>query len=160
MMRGRKSGYAPVGMTILLGTDKNADPSASLGMTIHWEHEEWFFHRIVIPTGAQRGHLLLLLSGLDLPLLFPYIGRHARSAFPQVLRGLLQEMRPRRVSRNRQLPCQPHIRGVLAVWREAEISALRSHPWQAAFRGPQKEGPAHLDGCTTRSRRPSRPAPR
>src|SRR5271163_3939544 len=58
---------------------------------------------------------------LDLLLLFPYAGRHACSSFPQVLRGLLQEMRPRRLSRNRPLPCQLDLRGVFAVWREAEV---------------------------------------
>jgi hypothetical protein len=77
-------------------------------------------------------------SALDLLLLFPYISSHARSAFPQVLRGLLQEMRPRRVNRNGRLPCQLHIRGVLAVWRKAEVSTLRSDPRPAPFRGPEK----------------------
>jgi hypothetical protein len=38
---------------------------------------------------------------LDLLLLFSYSGAHARSVLPQVLRGLLQEVRPRRVNRSR-----------------------------------------------------------
>ncbi len=95
---------------------------------------------------------------LDLLLLFPYIGVHACPVFPQVLRSVLQEMRPRRVSRNRRLPCQRHIRGLFAVWREAAVSALRSDPWPAAFRPPEKQG----RGCGqawTRSRLP-RLAPR
>ncbi len=69
--------------------------------------------------------------------------------FPKCLRGVLQEMRPRRISRNRRLPCQRHIRGVFAVWREAAVSALRSDPWPAAFCRPAEtgawpRGPSHL----------------
>ena len=70
---------------------------------------------------------------LDLLLLFSYIGGYAHSAFPQVLRRLLQEVRPRRVKRNGRLPCLLGIRGVLDVRREAEIFAFRGHPWQATF---------------------------
>jgi hypothetical protein len=77
---------------------------------------------------------------LDLLFLFPYSDAYACSVFPQVLRGLLQEMRPRRDSRNRRLPCQFDIRGVFPVWREAEISTLGGDPWQAAFRLPKKAG--------------------
>src|SRR5580658_5568360 len=75
---------------------------------------------------------------LDLPFLFAYSAFYACSALPQVLRGLLQEMRPRRVSRNGKLPGQLHIRGLLPLWGETAISALGSYPWQTAFRGPQK----------------------
>ena len=72
---------------------------------------------------------------LDLLLLFPYTSPYARSALPQVLRGLLQEVRPRRVIRNRQLPCQLNICGVLPLWGKAEVPALGGDPWQTAFRG-------------------------
>jgi hypothetical protein len=76
---------------------------------------------------------------LDLLLLFSYISGYAHSAFPQVLRRLLQEVRPRRVKRNGRLPCLLGIRGVLDVRREAEIFAFRGHPWQATFgRAPKK----------------------
>ena len=64
------------------------------------------------------------MFALDLLLLFSYIGGYAHSAFPQMLRRLLQEVRPRRVKRNGRLPCQLDIRGVLDVRREAEISAF------------------------------------
>jgi hypothetical protein len=93
---------------------------------------------------------------LDLPLLFAYSASYACSLLPQVLRGLLQEMRPRRVSRNRYFPGQLYMRGLLPMWREAAIPALGSHPWQTAFRDSQKElppppatsreWPAQLDG--------------
>jgi hypothetical protein len=77
-------------------------------------------------------------KSLDLLLLFSYSGAHARSALSQVLRGLLQEVRPRRVSRNRRLPCPLDIRGLLAVRREAKISTLGSDPRQTACRGPEE----------------------
>ena len=70
---------------------------------------------------------------LDLLFLFSYSGWHACSVFPQVLRGLLQEVRPRRVVRNGRLPCQLHICGLFAMRRETEISAVGSDPWPAAF---------------------------
>ena len=95
---------------------------------------------------------------LDLLLLFPYSHVHACPAFPQVLRSVLQEMRPRRVSRNRRLPCQRHIRGVLPVWGEAAVSALGSDSWPAAFRGPEKGRPG-CDQAWTHGRLP-RLAPR
>jgi hypothetical protein len=76
---------------------------------------------------------------LDLLFLFSYSGAYAYPALPQVLRGLLQEVRPRRVVRNERLPCQHHIRGVLVVRREAKVFALRSDPWPATFCGPEKE---------------------
>ena len=88
---------------------------------------------------------------LDLLLLFPYSSPHARSALPQVLRGLLQEVRPRRVSRNRHLPCQLDICGVLPMWGEAEVSALRGDPWQAPFRGSQTESPPYSLRWATRA---------
>src|ERR1700722_6073668 len=78
---------------------------------------------------------------LDLLFSFAYSASYACSALSQVLRGLLQEMRPRRVSRNRKLPGQLHIRGLLPVWREAAIPAPGGHPWQAAFRDSQKALP-------------------
>ncbi len=92
-------------------------------------------------------------TSLDLLLLFSYISPHARSALPQVLRGLLQEVRPRRISRNRQLPCHLDICGVLPMRGEAEVSALRGDPWQAPFRGSQKESPSrsHRWAAGTRS---------
>jgi len=61
---------------------------------------------------------------LDLLFLFSYIDGYAHSAFPQMLRRLLQEMRPRRVKWNGRLPCQLDPRGVLDVRREAAISAF------------------------------------
>jgi hypothetical protein len=76
---------------------------------------------------------------LDLLLLFSYIDGYAHSDFPQVLRRLLQEVRPRRFKRNGRLPCQLGIRGVLNVRREAEVSAFRGHPWQATFGGAAKK---------------------
>jgi hypothetical protein len=88
---------------------------------------------------------------LDLLLLFSYIDPYAHSPFPQVLRRLLQEVRPRRVKRNGRLPCQLHLRGVLDVRRETPVSALRSNPWQAAFGRPAKT----RSGC-----RPPRSSPR
>src|SRR5271170_6142902 len=94
---------------------------------------------------------------LDLLFLFSYIGGYAHSAFPQVLRRLLQEVRPRRVKRNGRLPCQLGIRGVLNVRREAEVFAFRGHPWQATFGGAAKKGsrrrPARLTERSTGSSR-------
>jgi hypothetical protein len=61
---------------------------------------------------------------LDLLFLFSYIVGYAHSAFPQMLRRLLQEVRPRRVKWNGRLPCQLDPRALLDVRREAEISAF------------------------------------
>ncbi len=52
---------------------------------------------------------------LDLLFLFPYIGGYAHSALPQMLRRLLQKVRPRRIKRNGRLPGQLDPRGVLDV---------------------------------------------
>jgi hypothetical protein len=61
---------------------------------------------------------------LDLLFLFSYIGGYAYSAFPQMLRRLLQKVRTRRVKWNGRLPCQLDPRRVLDVRREAQISAF------------------------------------
>jgi hypothetical protein len=85
--------------------------------------------------------LKILAASLDLLLLFSYSTRYAYSVLPQILRGLLQEVRPRCVSRNRPIPCQLHIRGVFAVRREKALPTLRSDSRQAAFYGPEKGSP-------------------
>ncbi len=70
------------------------------------------------------GETETLNFSLDLLFLFSYIGGYAHSAFPQMLRRLLQKVRPRRVKRNGQLPCQLDPRGLLDVWGEAEIPTV------------------------------------
>src|ERR1700683_3049607 len=93
-----------------------------------------FLSKLPKQVGAVRVNTFVL----DLLFLFSYIGAYAHSPFPQVLRRLLQEVRPRRVKRNGRLPCQLHLRGVLDVRRETPVSALRGNPWQAAFGRPAK----------------------
>ena len=75
-------------------------------------------------TGCPRFIIVRTNFALDLPFLFPYIDGYAHSPLPQMLRRLLQEVRPRRVKRNGRLPRQLDIRGVLDVRREAEIPAV------------------------------------
>jgi hypothetical protein len=91
------------------------------------------------PSQFRRISLEVTFQLLDLLLLFSYSTGHACSSFPQILRGLLQEVRPRRLGRNRPLPCQLDLCGVLGVWRKAAVPALRGDTWPAAFSGPQKE---------------------
>ena len=78
------------------------------------------------------GETETLKFALDLLFLFSYIGRYARSAFPQVLRRLLQEVRPRRVKleRTASLPAR-YVWCAPCAGRSGNIY-LRSHPWQAA----------------------------
>ena len=108
------------------------------GRTIHG-------HALLGYAGFRGGRPKLLFPSappLDLLFLFSYSAAYEYSAFSQVLRGLLQKVRPRRVSWNRQIPCQRHLCGVLALRRKAAVSALRGHSWQASFRGQEKAAAA------------------
>jgi hypothetical protein len=107
--------------------------------------------RPMLSRHTHLGAVRVNTSALDLLFLFSYIDPYAHSPFSQVLRRLLQEVRPRRVKRNGRLPCQLHLRGVLDVRRETPVSALRSNPWQAASGRPAKT----RSGCC-----PSRSPPR
>jgi hypothetical protein len=78
-------------------------------------------------TGCCLWRFLLRFSPelrLDLLFLFSYIGGHAYSAIPQMLRRLLQEVRPRRIEWYGRFPRQLDLRGVLDVRREAKVLAL------------------------------------
>jgi hypothetical protein len=97
----------------------------------------------IAPRGSNLGveqiqHLPNKCS-LDLRSLFPYSGGHACSSFPQVLRGVLQKMWPRCLSRNGRLPSQRHMRRVLSLRRETAVPAFRSHARQAAWRDTTDE---------------------
>jgi hypothetical protein len=80
-----------------------------------------------LATGCCLWRFLRLFSPelrLDLLFLFSYIGGHAYSAIPQMLRRLLQEVRPRRIEWYGRFPRQLDLRGVLDVRREAKVLTL------------------------------------
>jgi hypothetical protein len=76
------------------------------------------------PTSPRKRRGEIISHRLDLLFSFAYSTAYACSALPQILRRVLQEVRPRRISRNRWIPCQLHICSVLAVWREEALLAL------------------------------------
>ena len=66
---------------------------------------------------------LLKHHRLALPLLFSYTVLHASASHSEILRGVLQGMRPRHLFRHKRIPFQRHLRSLPHLRGETKVSA-------------------------------------